>query len=69
MLLAFSAKPEELDILMLSLTFGNVEVQKYVSFCYFMDLLRPPPVHQRFGYNVASHIKGFRTDCGLTIAV
>jgi hypothetical protein len=30
MLLAFSAKPEELDILMLSLTFGNVEVQKYV---------------------------------------
>jgi hypothetical protein len=31
MLLAFSAKPEELDILMVSLTFGNVEVQKYVS--------------------------------------
>ncbi|KAF2131567.1 nucleoside hydrolase [Dothidotthia symphoricarpi CBS 119687] len=27
MLLAFSAKPEELEILMLSLTFGNVEVQ------------------------------------------
>ncbi|KAH7095855.1 Inosine/uridine-preferring nucleoside hydrolase domain-containing protein [Paraphoma chrysanthemicola] len=27
MLLAFSASPEELDILMLSLTFGNVEVQ------------------------------------------
>jgi hypothetical protein len=31
MLLAFSAKPEELDILMVSLTFGNVDVQKYVS--------------------------------------
>jgi len=30
MLLAFSAKSEELDILMLSLTFGNVEVKKYV---------------------------------------
>lgn len=30
MLLAFSAKKEELDILMLSLTFGNVEVKKYV---------------------------------------
>lgn len=30
MLLAFSAKPEELDILMLSLTFGNVDVQRYV---------------------------------------
>lgn len=30
MLLAFSAKRDELDILMLSLTFGNVEVQKYV---------------------------------------
>ncbi|KAF2691157.1 nucleoside hydrolase [Lentithecium fluviatile CBS 122367] len=27
MLLAFSAKPEELEVLMLSLTFGNVEVQ------------------------------------------
>ncbi|KAG9205990.1 hypothetical protein G6514_006268 [Epicoccum nigrum] len=27
MLLAFSAKPEELDVLMLSLTFGNVDVQ------------------------------------------
>jgi inosine-uridine nucleoside N-ribohydrolase len=34
MLLAFSAKPEELDILMLSLTFGNVEVQKYVPVTY-----------------------------------
>jgi len=37
MLLAFSAKSEELDILMLSLTFGNVEVKKYVytsCFCY-----------------------------------
>ncbi|KAI1542502.1 inosine-uridine preferring nucleoside hydrolase protein [Pyrenophora tritici-repentis] len=30
MLLAFSAKSEELDVLMLSLTFGNVEVQKNV---------------------------------------
>jgi hypothetical protein len=36
MLLAFSTKPEELDILMLSLTFGNVEVQKYVpGFSYY----------------------------------
>jgi len=34
MLLAFSAKSEELDILMLSLTFGNVEVKKYV--CLFL---------------------------------
>jgi len=31
MLLAFSAKREELDILMLSLTFGNVDVQRYAS--------------------------------------
>lgn len=31
MLLAFSAKPEELDILMLSLTFGNVDVQRCVG--------------------------------------
>ena len=34
MLLAFSAKAEELDVLMLSLTFGNVEVQKYVDFFF-----------------------------------
>lgn len=33
MLLAFSAKPEELDVLMLSLTFGNVDVQRYVTTC------------------------------------
>jgi inosine-uridine nucleoside N-ribohydrolase len=31
MLLAFSAKAEEVEVLMLSLTFGNVEVQKYDS--------------------------------------
>jgi inosine-uridine nucleoside N-ribohydrolase len=36
MLLAFSAKPEELDILMLSLTFGNVDVQKFV-FAHFSN--------------------------------
>ena len=47
MLLAFSAKSEELDILMLSLTFGNVEVKKYVytSYprfltCVFFSMLR-----------------------------
>ena len=34
MLLAFASKPEELEILMLSLTFGNVEVQKYVSLLF-----------------------------------
>ena len=28
MLLAFSALPEELDVLMLSVTYGNVDVQK-----------------------------------------
>lgn len=45
MLLAFSAKPEELDVLMISLTFGNVDVQKYVPGCipccsqfYFQDM-------------------------------
>jgi hypothetical protein len=40
MLLAFSAKPEELDILMVSLTFGNVEVQKYVS-CFSSACVGP----------------------------
>ena len=42
MLLAFSAKSEELDILMLSLTFGNVEVKKYVclySFVFLFSML------------------------------
>jgi inosine-uridine nucleoside N-ribohydrolase len=28
MLLAFSAKPEELEVLMLSVTHGNVEIQQ-----------------------------------------
>jgi inosine-uridine nucleoside N-ribohydrolase len=36
MLLAFAAKSDELDILMLSLTFGNVEVQKYVLSISFL---------------------------------
>ena len=39
MLLAFSAKAEELDILMLSLTFGNVEVQKYVGIFFLFLVL------------------------------
>jgi inosine-uridine nucleoside N-ribohydrolase len=30
MLLAFAAKPEELDILLISVTYGNVEVQRYI---------------------------------------
>jgi hypothetical protein len=29
MLLAFSARPEELEVVMLSVQFGNVDVQKY----------------------------------------
>jgi hypothetical protein len=40
MLLAFSAKAEEIEVLMLSLTFGNVEVQKYDS--PLRPHLRPP---------------------------
>ena len=28
MLLAFSAKPEELEVLLLSITFGNIDVQR-----------------------------------------
>jgi inosine-uridine nucleoside N-ribohydrolase len=31
MLLAFAAKPEELDILLISVTYGNVEVQRYIT--------------------------------------
>lgn len=49
MLLALSAKPEELDILMLSLTFGNVEVQKYVC-CFpcghFLSVQPPLQLHR-----------------------
>jgi hypothetical protein len=40
MLLAFSAKAEELDILALSLTFGNVDVQKYAISSF--------PIHPAF---------------------
>jgi hypothetical protein len=29
MLLAFAAEPEELEVLLLSLTFGNVDVQRF----------------------------------------
>jgi inosine-uridine nucleoside N-ribohydrolase len=31
MLLALAAKPEEVEILLLSVTYGNVEVQRYSS--------------------------------------
>jgi inosine-uridine nucleoside N-ribohydrolase len=31
MLLAFAAKPEELEILLISVTYGNVEVQRYIT--------------------------------------
>jgi inosine-uridine nucleoside N-ribohydrolase len=31
MLLAFSAKAEEIEVLLISVTFGNVEVEKYVT--------------------------------------
>jgi inosine-uridine nucleoside N-ribohydrolase len=30
MLLALAAKPEELEILLLSVTYGNVEAQRYI---------------------------------------
>jgi inosine-uridine nucleoside N-ribohydrolase len=31
LLLALAAKPEELEILLISVTYGNVEVQRYFS--------------------------------------
>lgn len=31
MLLALASKPEELEVVLISLTFGNVDVQKYVN--------------------------------------
>jgi hypothetical protein len=43
MMLAFAANPEELEILMVSLTFGNVEVQKYVII-FFHILRRNAPL-------------------------
>jgi inosine-uridine nucleoside N-ribohydrolase len=43
MMLAFAANPEELEILMISLTFGNVEVQKYVII-FFHILRRNAPL-------------------------
>jgi len=32
LLLALAAKPEEIEVLLISVTFGNVEVQKYGRF-------------------------------------
>lgn len=29
-MLALAAKPEELDVMMISITYGNVEVQRYI---------------------------------------
>ena len=34
MLLALAAKPEEVEVMMLSVTYGNVEVQRYGSYDY-----------------------------------
>ena len=31
MLLAFSAKAEEIEVLLIGVTFGNVEVERYVT--------------------------------------
>jgi len=45
MLLAFSARPEELEVLLISLTFGNVGVQKYGWLFFFFPfflILRSP---------------------------
>jgi hypothetical protein len=35
MLLAFAASPEEVEVLLISLTFGNIEVQRCVYFYSF----------------------------------
>jgi len=34
LLLAFSAQPEELEVLLVSITFGNIDVQKYAPFTH-----------------------------------
>lgn len=38
MLLAFAAKPEELEVLLLSITFGNIDVEKSVSISLLLSL-------------------------------
>ena len=45
MLLAFSAKAEEIEVLLIGVTFGNVEVERYVTclvriFCCYWNILR-----------------------------
>jgi hypothetical protein len=47
MMLAFSAKPEELDILMVSLTFGNVDVQRWASAFFLCPVLPINPIQPR----------------------
>ena len=38
-LLAFAASPEEIEVLMLSVTYGNVEVQRYLLALLLRNLL------------------------------
>jgi hypothetical protein len=43
MLLAFAAKPEELEILLISVTYGNVEVQRYITSIPRIEVLADTP--------------------------
>jgi hypothetical protein len=70
MLLAFSARKEELDILALTLTFGNVEVGKYV-FSVFPSIQHIPrftllsprnSIWADYGYKRGEKIRGERRE-------
>jgi hypothetical protein len=39
MLLAFAASPEEIEVMMLSITYGNVDVQRYLQILLLRNLL------------------------------
>jgi hypothetical protein len=39
MLLAFAASPEEIEVMMLSVTYGNVDVQRYLQILFLRNLL------------------------------
>ena len=55
MLLALAAKPEELEVLLLSVTYGNVEVQRYIFGTPIHTLLTSAELFAERGSSISCH--------------
>jgi inosine-uridine nucleoside N-ribohydrolase len=55
MLLALAAKPEEIEVLLLSVTYGNVEVQRYVLSTTIHTLLTSAELFAECGSSIPCH--------------